>query len=134
MFLDTSALVAILTEEPEAALFVHKIERTKRCYVSAIVLFESATAVARIEARAPTAAQEAVCAFFKTIQAQTIAIDARVGASAFEAFTTYGMGNHPAALTMGDCFTYACAKVYRLPVLFKGDGFQQTDLTNALDV
>lgn len=133
MFLDTSAVVAVLTEDAEAALFVHKIERAKRCYVSAIVLFEASAAVARIEARAPAAAQEAVEAFFKTIQAQTIVIDAKVGAAASEAFATYGMGSHPAALTMGDCFTYACAKVYRLPVLFKGDAFQQTDLTNALD-
>lgn len=132
MFLDASAVVAILTGEAEAEVFLDRIEAAKKCYVSAIVLFEAAAAVARKLVVAPEAAKADVSEFFETIGAQTITIDAKVGEAACAAFAMYGKGRHPAALNMGDCFTYACAKVYRLPVLFKGDDFPRTDVSSAL--
>lgn len=46
----------------------------------------------------------------------------------FEAFIRFGKGRHPARLNMGDCFTYAIAKLARQPVLFTGNDFSQTDL------
>lgn len=53
--------------------------------------------------------------------------------AAFRAFIAYGKGNgHPAALNFGDVFSYALAKTRRLPLLFKGEDFAQTDLAPAL--
>ena len=132
MFLDASAVVASLTGELEAALFLDRMEQANRCYVSAIVLYEAVAAVARVEARAPEAAHDTVAGFFQAIDAQTIALDANIGAAAVTAFAAYGKGRHPAGLNMGDCFTYACAKLYRLPVLFKGDDFPKTDIKSVL--
>jgi ribonuclease VapC len=51
-----------------------------------------------------------------------------IGFDATLAFERYGKGRHPAALNMGDCFSYACAKAYRVPLLYKGNDFPQTDL------
>ena len=47
---------------------------------------------------------------------------------AAEAYAQYGKGRYPAALNMGDCFAYACAKANRAKLLFKGNDFTQTDL------
>ncbi|CAN5295645.1 hypothetical protein BH09PSE1_BH09PSE1_29370 [soil metagenome] len=58
-----------------------------------------------------------------------------IGASehrlALEAFDRFGKGRHPAALNMGDCFAYACAKSLAVPLLYKGDDFAQTDVEAA---
>lgn len=132
IFLDASSVVAILTHGPEADLFLGQIERARRVYVSAIVLYESAAALARKYEVEPETAKSDVMEFFHLTRAQTVAIDAKVGEAAMATFAAYGKGRHPASLTMGDCFTYACASVYRLPVLFKGDGFPKTDLRSAL--
>lgn len=51
---------------------------------------------------------------------------------AANAFALYGKGRHPAALNLGDCMTYATARVADLPLLFVGDDFAKTDVTPAL--
>ncbi len=51
---------------------------------------------------------------------------------AIEAFRRFGKGRHPAGLNFGDCFCYALAKATGEPLLFKGDGFSQTDIRRAL--
>jgi ribonuclease VapC len=55
-------------------------------------------------------------------------VDGEIGALAIDAFARYGKGRHPAALNMGDCFSYACAKSRALPILCKGDDFARTDV------
>ncbi len=50
---------------------------------------------------------------------------------AFAAFVRFGKGRHPAALNMGDCFAYACAKANNAKLLFKGDDFSKTDIAAA---
>lgn len=54
-----------------------------------------------------------------------------VTSAAIDAFARFGKGRHPAALNMGDCFAYACARVHRVPLLYKGDDFSLTDIERA---
>ena len=58
-------------------------------------------------------------------------ITVEIGRNALSAFERYGRGRHPAALNMGDCFAYACARQLDIPLLFKGDDFPLTDITIA---
>ncbi|OWJ69059.1 type II toxin-antitoxin system VapC family toxin [Inquilinus limosus] len=60
-----------------------------------------------------------------------IQISASIGQEAAAAFNCYGRGRRKADLNMGDCFSYACAKAYRLPLLFKGSEFPHTDIAVA---
>lgn len=65
------------------------------------------------------------------MDARWITIDAEIGKAAVNAFDRYGNGRHRAALNMGDCFSYACAKVHGLALLYKGDDFAHTDIEAA---
>ena len=61
--------------------------------------------------------------------AREIHITESIGKAARDASAVYGkLTGHPAKLNMGDCFAYACAKAYRVPLLYKGDDFAHTDL------
>lgn len=66
--------------------------------------------------------------FVEETQAQIIPISAAIGRTAILAFKNYGKGRHKADLNMGDCFAYACAKAYRVPLLFKGNDFVHSDI------
>ncbi len=60
--------------------------------------------------------------------AQTLDITAEIGRNAVQAFNAFGRGRHKAALNMGDCFAYACAKAHDLQLLCKGNDFPFTDI------
>jgi ribonuclease VapC len=62
------------------------------------------------------------------IPAEIVTIYAAIGSKAADAFKRYGKGRHPAALNMGDCFAYACAKLSGAALLYKGADFDATDL------
>ena len=57
-----------------------------------------------------------------------VPITAEIGRAALLAFERYGRGRHPAALNMGGCFAYACARTLDVPILAKGDDLPQTDI------
>ena len=141
MFVDASAIVAILGREPG----YEEIEKrmagmTERFFVSPLVKFEASVALARQKAPAsqnnakPTPdmlrqAREAVDAFVEDIEADEIAITPELGRRALDAGATYGkMVGHPADLNFGDCFAYACAKHLDVPLIYKGRDFVYTDL------
>ena len=141
MFIDASAIVAILNEEPGYEMFEKRIEEhTGKRFVSAMVMFESAAALARIASEkikaetkpSPEMVQEAfeiVKAFVSEIDAHDVPITSSIGKHAIDAAATYGrLVGHKAQLNFGDCFSYACAKAHRLPLMFKGNDFSQTDL------
>jgi len=54
-----------------------------------------------------------------------------IGAAAVDAWLRYGKGRHPAALSFGDCLSYAVARLAREPLLFVGDDFTKTDVPQA---
>lgn len=130
-FVDASAVVAILTREPEADFLALKLERGGPALLSGFVLVEAALAVARKRAVSPETAREAVLAFAEAAEAEWVPIDRGVADLALAAYARFGKGRHPAALNLGDCFSYACARAREARLLFKGDDFALTDIDAA---
>ncbi len=129
MILDTSALLAILLKEPEAASFAAALESADTVRLSAASYLEAATFEDRHGDEVRRALLDTFLEEF-SIRLEPITVEqARVARQAFQWF---GKGLHPASLNFGDCFTYALAKVTREPVLFKGQDFSRTDLIAAL--
>ena len=128
MFVDASAVVALHLLEPDWKELSLKIEAARSISLSAIVIYEASLALARISRVSIVDAREAVGRFVATTKATILPIDSAIGAVALDAFARYGKGRHRAALNMGDCFSYACAKVHRVPLLCKGDDFKLTDI------
>ena len=126
MILDSSVLIAILRNEPEAAAFAAAIESTAHCRISAVNYVEAA--VVSDQSRDPIARHR-----FDEL-AQEIALRVKVVTGeqarlAREAYRDFGKGSgHPARLNLGDCFAYALAKASGEPLLFKGDDFSLTDV------
>ena len=147
MFLDASAIVAIVGGEDDSGYYLAKIEATKKpVYYSSLSVFETVIALARIvwhskedgndqkplPADVIDLAREDVAEFLELIGAKEMSIHGSMHRKALDAAVTYGrFVAHPARLNFGDCFSYACAKDYRLPLLFKGNDFSQTDIDAA---
>ena len=145
MFLDASAIVAILAREPDADYLLAKIEAvTGDCFYSSISVFEATVSLARrmtntaksdqvpVPAEIIDHAQQTVYAFLAEIGGKELSIDARAHRVAIEACRTYGrIVAHPARLNLGDCFAYASARISGLSLLYKGNDFSQTDVESA---
>jgi len=145
MYVDASAIVAILNREPEAAALKSAFDaNSANALVSPLTIFEATISLARAKVLArdknqkPSradidAAHKVVRAFLEANDVNEIPVLADIGRLAIETAATYGkaVGN-PADLNFGDCFVYACAKTYRAPLLFKGDDFTKTDIQSAL--
>jgi ribonuclease VapC len=128
MLVEASALVAILLREPEADGLVERLDRSERRASHPISLYEAASAVARRKDCTVAEAYTEVSSFVAGAGLSIIAIRTPEAIAALEAFARYGKGRHPAKLNMGDCFSYAVAKLHGMPLLYKGDDFSQTDL------
>jgi ribonuclease VapC len=128
MFVDASALVAVLVREAEATDFALRLRRASVRYTSAVAAYEAALAISRVRRVTPAYAQGLVDRFVAGTPIQSIPITAEIGRLAVEAFARFGRGNHPAQLNMGDCFAYACARSLGVPLLCKGDDFPRTDI------
>ena len=131
MFLDASAMVAILVEESDAASLASRLEQSPQPYTSPMAVYEAVAAVARRLNVTIGAAETSLDRFLESARVQVVPITAEIGRFALSAFDRYGRGRHPAALDMGDCFAYACARRLDMPLLFKGDDFPLTDITIA---
>ena len=131
IFVDASAIVAILNQEPEAAEFIHILESEDDKITSPIAVFEAAAAVTRERRISPTEAAAVVRMLLMEASVMVAPINEQIGAVAVEAFEQFGKGRHPARLNMGDCFAYAGAKAHGARLLFKGDDFGRTDAVAA---
>jgi ribonuclease VapC len=130
LILDTSALMAILSDEPDAAVYAAAILGARgRCVISAATLVEL-TMVA--EGRGDAATAQRIDAMIRHIGAEVIAVDANQAERARDGWRRFGKGRHPAQLNLGDCFSYALAQERGEPLLFKGDDFAQTDVKRAI--
>lgn len=125
MVLDTSALLAILGDEPEAPAFEAAFERDPVRLLSAASLLEAAIVV---ESRWGPAGGRELDLMLHRAGLEVVPVDAEQVEVARQAYRDFGRGRHPAALNYGDCFTYALARVSGEPLLFKGDDFSRTDL------
>lgn len=128
MVLDTSAIVAILLREPEAARFNELIATAATRLISAATLVEVAFV---IEARKRETGRADLDRFLADASIGVVALTEEHAAVAREAFRRYGKGRHAAALNLGDVFAYALAKATGEPLLFKGNDFAQTDIVPA---
>ena len=129
MVVDTSALVAIMGDEPERRRFNRLIEAAPAAHVSAATLLETRVV---LFARAGDSAVLALDAFLLKSGMIVMEVSPRIADIAFDAYRRYGKGTgHGAGLNYGDCFSYALAKNLGAPLLFKGDDFSQTDIQAA---
>ena len=125
MVIDTSALVAILLNEPERARFLDLISQADKKMLSAASLVETGIV---LETRAgPTIARE-FDLFVHEADIEIAAVDEVQADRARMAHRKFGKGNHPAGLNFGDCFTHALATVSGEPVLAKGTEFSLAGL------
>jgi len=128
MFVDASAIVAILADEEDASELSDRFIGATTVKTSALAVYEAVLGLARAQTISTADAELAVGNFLSAADAEIIPITREIGRSAIEAFKRYGRGRHPAGLNMGDCFAYACARSLDVPLLFKGDDFSQTDI------
>jgi ribonuclease VapC len=125
MVLDTSAILAILLNEPEIDPFSIAIESDPVRLLSAASLVESSMV---IEARHGEVGRRELDLLLQTIGVEIVAVDTHQAEIARHAFRTFGKGRHAAGLNFGDCFSYALSQVAGEPLLFKGDDFSKTDI------
>lgn len=129
IFVDASALVAMITNEPEDGLLIDVLATHKNRLCSIIAQWEATVAVARKRAVSAVAAEAEVADFMATFAIRPLAIGAEELRRALEAYDRYGKrSKHEAQLNMGDCFAYACAKSNDARLLYKGVDFSKTDL------
>lgn len=133
MFVDASAIVAILATEPDAPLFVAELERGNG-RTSPMAVWESVVSLSRRLNVDPHFASELVSDLLAGAPVDIVAVPPEAADLAVEAFARFGKGRHPAGLNFGDCFSYACARHLRVPLLYKGRDFPSTDIASALPV
>jgi len=128
--IDTSALIAILSHEPERTAFYDAIVAADRCLVSAVTYQEAGHVL--IAKRGVNGLYD-LEDFLALIKAETIPHDLHLAALALEAFRRYGKGiDAKARLNFCDCAAYALAKAMNAPLLFKGNDFTETDVTRCV--
>lgn len=128
MFVDASAIVAIIAREADCNELSAKLLAAAVPFTSPIALFEATLAIARLGEGDFRRAQTLVDAFSESQRIATSALNAEIGREAITAHMRFGKNRHPAKLNLGDCFAYACAKVHKVPLLCKGGDFLQTDI------
>jgi ribonuclease VapC len=130
LILDTSALVAILAEEPEADAFAEAIRNADQPMISALTVLEFR--IVMLGRRGPGGLEDARD-LITAIGAEIIPSDNHMLERATSAYARYGKGIHPQArLNMGDCAAYGLARALNAPLLFKGEDFAATDISPAL--
>lgn len=126
VIIDTSALIAILFDEPPAARLVDAIAAAESCRVGAPTLVETAAVMNVRKGPAGEIALDALLARLGIVVAPFTA-DAAAGARA--AYQRFGGGvRSPGVLNFGDCLAYGVAKAAGEPLLFVGDDFARTDV------
>ena len=128
MFVDASAIVAMMTNESDAEALSARLMAADSRMTSPMALWEASVAYSRILGLDPQTALREVEAYIRPLEIEVIAIAPTMVAAAVEAYQRFGKGRHPAGLNFGDCFAYACARHLDMPLLFKGDDFSRTDI------
>lgn len=127
MVVDSSAIIAILENEPEARRFSERIAEATPARMSVVSIVE--TSMVMYGRRGGT---RDVGDLLVTLKIELVDLDHAQALLALDAFARYGKGQHPARLNLGDLFSYALAKQLGEPLLFKGGDFAVTDIPRAL--
>jgi len=125
MVIDSSALLAIFLEEPDASIYASAILNDRIRLISAATLAEASIVAIRRRQPDPIAALDILTTRLRLV---VIPVDHEQALLARDGFRRFGKGRHPAGLNFGDCFSYALAKQRSEPLLFKGNDFSQTDV------
>jgi ribonuclease VapC len=125
MVIDTSALLAILLDEPERRSFNEAIEAADSRRMSVATLVEISIV---IESRYGAEGLRDLDQLIERAGIELVAVDLEQAKLARGAFSRFGKGRHAAGLNYGDCFAYALAKMLGEPLLFKGEDFSRTDV------
>ena len=128
LVVDSSAIVALLTEEPEASLFSDLLDATPVSYCSGVTFVETFMVLTSRIANIGVADLDKA---LQTLSIEQRPVDPEQSTIAAEAFMRFGKGRHPAKLNLGDCFSYALAKSLQAPLLYKGEDFAKTDIVAA---
>lgn len=125
MVIDTSALIAILSDEPERRPFIETIEAADVKLMSVATFVEASIVV---EARYGAEGLRLFDLFVERAGIDLVDVDEEQAREARGAYSRFGKGRHPAGLNFGDCFAYALAIGSGEPLLFTGQDFSQTDV------
>jgi ribonuclease VapC len=125
MVIDTSAIVAIALNEPDAAELELRIADDPVRLISAATVLETTIV---LETRLGDAGGREFDLWLLKVGAEVIPVDAEQIDAARRAWRRYGKGRHPAGLNYGDCFSYALALTRGEPLVFKGEDFAKTDI------
>lgn len=132
MFIDTSAIVAILLGEPEAARLADAIAGAPRRFTSPLVRLETCVVLSTRLDIAPAVANRLFDEFLGETRTVVSPVSDEIGSLAVAAFEAHGKGRGGGAkLNLADCMSYACAKFLRTPILFVGRDFAKTDIDAA---
>lgn len=126
MIVDTSALVAILLNEPDAEILTATLVATSPRIISAVSALEASIVM---ECKKGEAGLALLNELLNAAQFEVVAFDDMQLHIAREAYRRYGKGRHPAGLNFGDCCAYALTRSRNDTLLFKGNDFAQTDIT-----
>lgn len=124
---DTSAIIACLTGEPERPQFMRTLALAQQRVLSSVNLLEARIVITGSKNLPRSWLDD----FLGNEVITIIPFDEPLSDLAFEAYGRYGKGRHPARLNMGDCAAYALAKARGWPLLYKGDDFALTDIERA---
>jgi ribonuclease VapC len=131
VIIDTSAIMAIVKDEPEAEAFATMLAGSPVNRISAATLVETSIVIDR---SLPPSAHKRLDALLDGTAIVIESVTAEHADLARTAHRRFGRGSgHPARLNFGDCFAYALAKATGESLLYKGDGFGHTDIRSALE-
>ncbi|WP_320201588.1 type II toxin-antitoxin system VapC family toxin [Agrobacterium sp. rho-13.3] len=124
--IDTSALMAILLEEPKADACASALEEADRLVISAGTFAEALIVASRRNIA------EELDTLIKRLGVEIVDVTPAYARLIADAYNEWGKGVHPASLNFGDCFAYALAKSENCPLLYVGNDFSRTDIISAL--
>ena len=128
IFVDASAMISLMTGEDDADDLADRLEAEQSRLCSAVSVWETIAGLCRTYMFSVPSARATVQSFIELNDLKFVGIGEREFDLATQAYAEFGKGRHPAALNMGDCFAYACAKANRAKLLFKGEDFTKTDI------
>jgi ribonuclease VapC len=131
IFVDASAMIAMMAGESDADALADRLGAEEQRLCSPVSVWETIAGLCRAYAFSVRSARTEVQSFIELNGLKLVGIGERELDLATQAYAEFGKGRHPAALNMGDCFAYACAKANRAMLLFKGDDFTKTDIATA---
>ena len=128
VFVDASAMIALIVDEPEKNAFAQAIGDDPHRIWSAMSCWETVRGLGNARNIGFEEACREVERTAEFLSFRIVEIGEEERRIALQAFGTYGKGRHKARLNMGDCFSYACAKSNDARLLYKGNDFAHTDL------